>query len=298
MRITPAVTAAALVLLLGVSACSAESGGAPGDGTSQSATSGGSAGATGLPAACSKQQLRTYQAGGLTVATDSPAYEPWFSDDTPTNGKGFESAVSYAVAEKLGYARGDVRWTKATFDSVIAPTPKRWDFDANQFSITAQRAKAVDFSSPYYDVSQAVVTLKSSKFAKITSVAQLKSAKLGAQRATTSLDAINDVIKPTSSPAAYPANPLAVQALKNGTIDALVVDLPTAFYVTGAQLDDATIAGQLPSSGKPEQFGLVLAKGSPLTTCVSAAVDALRDDGTLSKLEQQYLTGAGAPKLS
>ena len=247
---------------------------------------------------CSPGKLHTYTSGQLTVATDSPAYAPWFSDNKPSNGKGFESAVAYAVAKQLGYQRSQVHWTVAGFDSVIAPTPKRWDFDANEFSITAQRAKAVDFSAPYYDVTQAVVTLKGNRFAKATTVAGLKGAKLGAQRNTTSYDAITAQIKPSHAPAPYPTNDLAVQALKNGTIDGLVVDLPTAFYVTSAQVSGSTIVGQLPARGKPEQFGLVLSKGSSLTQCVSSAVNALRANGTLSALEQKWLSGAGAPKLS
>ncbi|SHF80420.1 amino acid ABC transporter substrate-binding protein, PAAT family [Jatrophihabitans endophyticus] len=292
LPLTVLTAVAAIGLLAG---CSAESDGGSG-GPSASGSGGASGSASG--SACRPAQLRTYAQGKLTVATDSPAYAPWFSDNKPTNGKGYESSVVYAVAKRLGFAAADVSWTKATFDSVIAPTPKRWDFDANQFSITAQRAKAVDFSSPYYDVTQSVVTLKSSKFAKATTIAALKGAKLGAERNTTSYDAITDQIKPTRSPAPYPSNDLAVQALKNGTIDGLVVDLPTGFYVTSAQLDDAKIVGQLPAVGKTEQFGLVLAKGSALTRCVSSAVDALRTDGTLTRLQQKWLAGAGAPKLS
>lgn len=297
-----AAVATGTAALLATAACSAESdgsgGGPSGSDAATAAAPGGSSAANGLPSGCDAASLKTYASGKLTVATDSPAYSPWFQDNKPSNGKGFESAVAYAVAAKLGYQRSAVSWTVAPFDSVIAPTPKRWDFDANQFSITAQRAKAVDFSSGYYDVTQAVVTLKNSKYAGATTVAQLKGAKIGAQRNTTSYQAIGDQIKPGPSPSPYPRNDLAVQALKNGTIDALVVDLPTAFYVTSAQLDDAKIVGQLPSTGKPEQFGLVLSKGSALTTCVSAAVDALRSDGTLAALEKKWLTGAGAPKLS
>ena len=303
MRPRLSLTLAAAVTAIGLLAgCSAESDGGSGGGSPVASGSGGamsSSTSSSTATACRADNLRTYAQGRLTVATDSPAYEPWFSDNKPTNGKGYESAVSYAVAGKLGFAKGDVRWTVAPFDSVIAPTPKRWDFDANQFSITAKRKQAVDFSSPYYDVTQSVVTLKNSKFANVTTVAGLKDAKLGGQRDTTSYDAITEQIKPSKTPSPYPTNDLAVQALKNGTIDGLVVDLPTGFYVTSAQLDDAKIVGQLPAAGgTPEQFGLVLTKDSPLTTCVSAAVDALRSDGTLQKLQQRWLAGAGAPKLS
>jgi polar amino acid transport system substrate-binding protein len=243
--------------------------------------------------------MQTHTAGVLTVATDSPAYPPWFVDDKPSNGKGYESAVAYAVAKQLGYSADQVKWVTAAFNSVIAPTPKNFDFDINQVSISAKRAKAVDFSSGYYDVAQAVVALKSDKYANAASIADLDGAKLGAQQGTTSLDAITNVIKPGKTPAEYPRNELAVQALKNGQIDGLVVDLPTGLYITAAELDNAKIVGQLAeSSGQPEQFGLVLDKGSPLTSCVSQAVDALRADGTLERLQQKWLTSAaGAPEL-
>jgi polar amino acid transport system substrate-binding protein len=185
------------------------------------------------------------------------------------------------------------------FNSVFKPTPKNWDFDINEFSISEERKQAVDFSSPYYDVSQAVVTTKGSKAAGATSVADLKPLTLGAQVGTTSLDAINEVIAPSGKPRVYNSNNDAVKALENGQIDALVTDLPTAFYMAAAQLDKGKIVGQLPpSGGTPEQFGLVLDKGSPLTTCVSKAVDALRADGTLDKLVTQWLSQGGAPVLN
>ncbi len=247
---------------------------------------------------CSPTALQTHAKGKLTVATDSPAYEPWFVDNKPSNGKGFESAVAYAVAKQLGYQTNAVTWTHASFTSVIAPTPKQYDFDINEVSITPERAKVVDFSSGYYDVAQAIVTLKGSKIVGVTTVSGLKDAKLGAQQGTTSFDAINDDIKPSVQPHEYPTNDLAVQALKNGQIDGLVVDLPTGLYLTTAELDDAQIVGQLPVGSKPEQFGLVLSKDSPLTACVSKAVDALRSNGTLKTLQQQWLTtSAGAPEL-
>ncbi|GAA1902044.1 ABC transporter substrate-binding protein [Lapillicoccus jejuensis] len=281
----------ALALAAGLAAC-----GAPRD--SSSGTAGGaSAGATGS-AACDKASLRTVTAGTLTVATDKPVYEPWFSGDDPTNGKGFESAVAYAVAAKLGYDKAEVTWTRVPFDSVVTPGTKAFDLDFNEFSITDERKKAVDFSSGYYDVRQAVVTYQGSPIAGATSVAALASSRLGAQVGTTSLTAITDQVKPSSAPMVYNTNDLAVQALKNKQIDGLVVDLPTAFYVVSAQLDGGVIVGQLPAAGgTPEQFGAVLAKGSPLTACVSSAVDALRADGTLGRLETQWLAGQGAPEL-
>jgi polar amino acid transport system substrate-binding protein len=257
-------------------------------------------GATGTSgsAGCAPAQLKTQKPGTLTVATDSPAYAPWFADNKPSNGKGFESAVAYAVAKQLGYASAKVTWVVAPFTSVIAPTPKKFDIDINEVSITPKRAQVVDFSSGYYDVAQAVVALKHNRYASAKSVADLHGAKLGAQQGTTSFDTIVNQIKPGAAPAEYPTNLLAVQALKNGTIDGLVVDLPTGLYITAAQVTGSTIVGQLPVTGKPEQFGLVLTKDSPLTSCVTKAVDTLRANGTLRQLQQRWLTNsAGAPVL-
>jgi polar amino acid transport system substrate-binding protein len=249
--------------------------------------------------ACARDRLETVDASTLTIATDKPVYEPWFVDDKPEYGQGFEGAVAAAVAGQLGYTPEEVTWVRVPFNSVFKPTPKNWDFDINEFSITEQRKQAVDFSSPYYDVSQAVVTTKGSKAAGATTVADLKGLTLGAQVGTTSLDAINTVIAPSSKPRVYNSNNDAVRALENGQIDALVTDLPTAFYMAAAQLDKGKIVGQLPSGGgTPEQFGLVLDKDSPLTTCVSKAVDALKADGTLDKLVTQWLSQGGAPVLN
>jgi polar amino acid transport system substrate-binding protein len=250
-------------------------------------------------AQCTKDTLATKSPGKLTVGTDNPAYEPWFKDNKPENGQGFESAVAYAVAERLGYAPGDVVWTRVTFNNAIAPGPKAFDFDINQFSITEQRRQAVDFSSPYYLVRQTVIALKSSKIAGAKSIAALADAKLGAQVGTTSYKAITDVIRPTAKPQVYNSNDDAKKALQNGQIDGLVVDLPTAFYMTAVELEGGVIVGQLPQVGVPEQFGLVLDKGSPLTGCITRTVDDLRADGTLTELEKQWLAQvAGAPELS
>ncbi|WP_307673999.1 ABC transporter substrate-binding protein [Streptomyces sp. V4I2] len=257
-------------------------------------TPSGSAGTT-----CAKGKLATETSGKLTIATDEPAYEPWFKDDEPTNGEGFESAVAYAVANELGYDKSAVVWQSVPFNKAFAPGEKTFDFDINQVSISDERKKAVDFSSGYYDVRQAVIALKDSKAAKATSLADLKGLKLGAQVGTTSLNYIDDVVKPTQDPAAYAKNDQAKSALKNGQVDAIVVDLPTAFYITAAEVTDATIVGQFENQGgTPEQFGLVLDKGSALTACVTDAVDTLRENGTLARIEQQWLSDAvDAPVL-
>ncbi|MFF7869988.1 ABC transporter substrate-binding protein [Streptomyces qaidamensis] len=248
---------------------------------------------------CEKGELATRTSGKLTIATDEPAYEPWFKDGKPANGKGFESAVAYAVADRLGYAKDKVVWQTVPFNKAFAPGEKTFDFDINQVSVSEERKKAVDFSSGYYDVRQAVVALKGSKAAKAKSIAELKGVKLGAQVGTTSLDYIDDLVRPTQAAAVYGKNDQAKSALKNGQVDAIVVDLPTAFYITGAEVTDATIVGQFEQQGgTPEQFGLVLDKGSALTSCVSQAVDTLREDGTLAKIEQRWLSEAvDAPVL-
>lgn len=246
--------------------------------------------------ACSKDALPTLTEGVLTFGTDQPAYSPWFIDDDPANGKGFESAVAYALAEKLGYGEDDVTWVRVPFNAAIAPGPKTFDANLNEFSITEERRQAVDFSSPYFDVTQALVTVKSSPAARVTSLAGLEGLRLGAQVGTTSYTAAKGI---DPDVAVFNNNDDAKAALSNGQIDAIVLDLPTAFAVQ-AQLTDAEIVGQLPpTEGETEQFGIVLDKGSPLTACVSKAVDELGDDSELFKLQKEWLAGAGnAPVLS
>ncbi|MCG7210948.1 ABC transporter substrate-binding protein [Streptomyces arenae] len=286
-----AVAAATIALLATAVGCAPQPDDKASGGSSSSASAAGSA--------CVKGKLATRTSGKLTIATDEPAYEPWFKDDKPANGEGFESAVAYAVAKQLGYDKNAVVWQSVPFNKAFAPGVKTFDFDINQVSISAERKKAVDFSSGYYDVRQAVIALKGSKAAKATSIADLKGLKLGAQVGTTSLNYISDVVKPSQEAAAYSKNDQAISALKNGQVDAIVTDLPTAFYVTAAQVTNAKIVGQFENqSGTPEQFGLVLDKGSDLTSCVSSAVDTLREDGTLAKLEKQWLSDAvDAPVL-
>ena len=277
----------AVALLLAACGSSTSSSSAP--------VASGSASAT-----CAPSSLTTLAPGKFTVATGAPAFSPWVIDDKPESGKGFESAVTYAVAKKLGYADADVVWTRTGFDEAIAPGPKKFDVNIQQFTISADRKKAVDFSSGYYDLTQAVVTYKGSPIEKATSLAALKDAKLGAAVGTTSLDAITASIQPTTAPKVYNNNDDAVAALKAKQIDGLVVDLPTAFFIAFGELDNGVLIGQLPNSAdQKEQLGFLLAKGSPLTQCVTQAVDALRADGTLAKLQDQWLSAsAGAPVLS
>lgn len=236
--------------------------------------------------------------GVLTIATDEPVYGPWFDNNEPSNGKGYEAAVAYAVAKELGYSADKVEWVRVPFNNVVAPGCRNFDFDINEFSITPERAKVIDFSTGYYDVTQAVITVAGSKIANAKSIADLKRVKLGAQVGTTSYATITDVIKPTQDAAVFDTNDVAKQALANGQIDGLVVDLPTAFYITAVDLENGKIVGQFPAKKGGEQFGLVLSKGSVLTADVSKAVDTLRANGTLAKIEDQWLAaGASAPVL-
>jgi polar amino acid transport system substrate-binding protein len=294
-----AALAAAVTTTLALTAC------APADeadtGTDSSADSSDTSDTSESPAAdeCTPDTMETVADGTLTIATDTPAYEPWFVDNDPTNGQGYESAVAYAIAEQLGYTNEQVTWVTVPFNKVVQPGPKDFDLDVNQVSITEARRKAVDFSSGYFDVVQTVITNAGSAIDGATTVAELADAKLGAQVGTTSYTAITDQIQPSEDPAVFDTNDQAVQALKNGQIDGIVVDLPTAYFMTAVQLDDGVIVGQLPlAGGEPEQFGAVLAKGSPLTGCVSGAVDALRDDGILDQISQEWLAQQGAPELS
>ena len=247
-------------------------------------------------ASCEKADLATVTSGKLTIATGEPAYYPWVIDDKPESGEGFEGAVAYAVAKQLGFNNDEVVWVRTTFDGAVTPGEKNFDFNLQQFSITADRSKVVDFSSPYYTAPQAIVSYKGSKIAGKTSIAELKNAKLGAAVGTTSLDAVENQIG--VKPQVFNDNAAGVTALKNGQIDGLVVDLPTAFYLSGVEVKDGLIVGQLPSSGAGDQFGLLLSKGSKLTPCVSGAVDAITADGTLAAITDKWLaTDAGAPVL-
>jgi len=237
--------------------------------------------------------------GKLTVATGEPAYYPWVIDDDPESGEGFEAAVAYAVAEELGFAEDDVVWVRTTFDEAIAPGPKDFDFNLQQFSITDERKETVDFSSPYYETTQVVVTTGTSPAADATSLADLQNLLIGAQTGTTSFSAIEQVIQPTQGAQAFNSNDDAKLALENGQVDAIVLDLPTAFYIAGVELTDGVLVGQLPTpdGAAGDQFGLVLAKDSPLTADVTAAVDALRENGTLEDLATEWLGGEGQAPL-
>ena len=255
---------------------------------------------------CAKDSLSLYQDGQLTIGADNPAFGPWFGGaektkpwkvSDPYSGKGYESAVAYAVARQLGFAKADVKWTPIPFAQSFRPGPKKFDFYLTQVSYTPERAKVVDFSNSYYFVNQAVVGRKGTPIAKARSIAALKPFELGAQLGTTSYSYIQQHVKPSSKPLAYDTNDLAVQALKNGQIDGIVVDLPTAFYVTAVQVEDGVIVGKLPTKGTKERFGMVFAKGNSLRSCVNKAIGRLWQNGTIRNLQRLYLAKAGAPDL-
>lgn len=270
LRRATVVAAAAAAIALTLSACSTPS------------TDSGSGDGSGLP---------TVTEGKLTIATGEPNYEPWFVDDDPSNGEGFEGAVANAVAEQLGYTADDIVWVRTTFDGAIAPGPKGWDINLQQFSITDDRKKAVDFSSPYYTTTQAVVAVGGSPAASATTIDELKATKVGVASGTTSYTVAKAQLGEADLNVFNSVDDV-VLALKGGQIDAMITDLPGAFYVVGAQLDDGVVTGQFADANGGDDFGIVLPKGSALTADVAKAVDALRDNGTLDELQQKWLSDA------
>jgi polar amino acid transport system substrate-binding protein len=255
---------------------------------------------------CSKDSLDTTTAGKLTVGADNPAFPPYFDPDpadtawelgNPNNGKGFESAVAYAVAEALGFAKADVTWIPVTFDNAIAPGDKDFDIYLTQVSYSAERAQAVDLSDGYFDQNQTVIALADNPIASVTTVAGLKTFKLGAPAGTTSYDYIVNNIQPSADASAYNSLGDAIAGLNAKQIDGVVVDLPTAFYATAAQMDNGKIVGTLPTIGDVDHFSIVLDKDSQLTDCVSQALAELKTDGTLDSITDEWITGQGAPEL-
>jgi polar amino acid transport system substrate-binding protein len=274
-------------------------------GSSNKSASGGATTTTAGAESCTKASLPLVHSGQLTVGTDNPAYPPWFGGaekspwkvSDPRSGQGFESAVAYAVAKKLGFANNEVNWIVVPFNTSFAPGPKKFDFDINEISYTPARAKVVGFSDSYYDVDQAVVAKKGTPIARAQSTADLQKYKLGAQIGTTSYTYITEFIKPSKQPAVFDTNDAAVAALKNGQIDGLVVDLPTAFYVTAAQVPNSKIVGQFPTSAAGERFGMVFEKGNKLVGCVNHALTQLKHDGTLQQIQEKWLAKVGGAPI-
>ena len=292
--LAPVLTIAAASLLL--AACGQES--TPSAASTAAASTAASAAAVDE---CSPANLTTVTGGQLTIGTDSPAYPPYFvTDDAtkengdPASGQGFESAVAYAVAEGLGFTTDQVKWEVVPFNSSYAPGEKSFDFDINQISITPERAEVVDFSDGYYTVNQAVVALADSPIAGATTIAELQKANLGAQVGTTSATFIDEVVKPENQAQIFNDTKSAMQA---GQIDGLVVDLPTAYYITAVEIENSKIVGQFQAQEGGEQFGLLFAKGNPLVSCVNKVLGELKASGELQAIQDQWLAGESAPYI-
>jgi polar amino acid transport system substrate-binding protein len=301
LRSLAALALASLALAAcGSSGSSSVTGGSAAAGSTTPAASASSAAAattSSTAAACSPSTLKLHTPGVLTVATDSPAYPPYFEHNKPSNGKGFESAVAYAVAAKLGFKPSQVKWVVEPFDSSYAPGPKSFDFDINEISITKARAQEVDFSTPYYTNPQGIIVSNSSPLAHASSLAAFKGATIGVQIGTTSLAAVTAEIKPSSQPQVFNTSNDVVSAFKINRVQAIVVDLATAFELTATNLPHTTIAGQFSAPGG-DNWGLLLTKDSPLTSCVDKAVSALRADGTLAALNKRWIASAASvPEL-
>ena len=272
-----ALIAVAAAATAGLAACGSSAATSTGGGTAVGAMSCTYAGI----------QSHLYQHGALTVATDKPVYPPWFDNNKPADGKGYESAVAYAIAKQLGFKPAQVHWAYEPFDASYAPGPKKFDFDVNEISYTPQRATAVSFSSSYYDVQQAIVALKSSAIATKHSAAQLKTYVYGDQIGTTSLSFITGSIQPTSQPKVFSTLNDVKQALQTNQIAALVTDTPTAQYISSSEIANSEMVAQFPSTG--EHYGLLFSKGNPLVGCVNKAIATLKANGTLAALQKQYL---------
>ena len=238
---------------------------------------------------CATSKLALHTAGQLTVATDTPAYPPYFENNKPANGMGFESAVAYAVGKQLGFSASKVKWVTESFNASYAPGPKGFDFDINEISITPQRAKAVSFSTPYYKNPDAIIVAKGSPLAHAKSLAAFKSASIGVQIGTTQLAAVDQLIKPTKAASVFDTSNDVISAFKIHRVNAIVVDYATALYLTSAELSKTTIAGQFTAPGG-DNWGLLLKKGSALTPCVNKALAKLKSNGTLTALTKRWMS--------
>jgi polar amino acid transport system substrate-binding protein len=306
--------ALAAVLSLAVAACGGDTGGGTTTTAEVETTTTAAASPTTMaeatttsaaPEACAVDSLNLVNPGQLTVATGEPVFPPWMgvgdeNFDVPESGTGFEGALVYELADELGFSEDQVTFVRTGFDEAIAPGPKEWDFNIQQYSITEERDEVVDFSDPYYETQQALVTFADSEYADVGTIADLQDAMLGAAIGTTSLDFVENVIQPNPEVSVYDENVDVEAAMNAGQIDGLVVDLPTAYFITAAQVEGTVIAGVFEAQAEsPDQFGLLFEDGNPLVECVNEALATLRDDGTLAALEEEWLTQAGAvPTIS
>jgi polar amino acid transport system substrate-binding protein len=262
---------------------------------------------------CATDQLHLLKPGTLTVGTDVPAFQPWFAGTgtdgpwkgvpshgtgNPASGQGFESAVTYAIADQLGFAHGDVSWVPVPFNESFKPGDKPFDFDINEISYNADRAQVVTFTDGYYNVQQALVAVKGTPIASARTFADLKQYKLGVQIGTTSYNYITDNVQPDQQPAVYDKSPDVIAALNAGQIDGYVTDAPTAYVnVLISQVKDGVVVGQFPTIGQQEYFGLVLQKENPLVTCLNQAIATLQSNGTLDQLQSKWLKPITFPEI-
>ncbi len=287
-----------LLVALVVAACGGDGGAtttaaSPGT-TAAPATTAAPPETTEAPDPCAKENLALVTPGTLTIATGEPAFPPYVIDDDPTNKQGFEAAIAYAVAAEMGFTDAEVAWIRTGFDDVIAPGPKDFDFNLQQFSITTDRDEVVDFSVPYYTTNQALIAYADSPAVAAATLADLKGLKLGAQIGTTSLAYIENVIQPDTAALVYDTNVDAKSALDAKQVDGIVTDLPTAYYITAVEIPEATIAGVFEvSPDQADNFGLLMANDSPLKACVDAALESLRAAGTLDALATEWMVQAG-----
>jgi polar amino acid transport system substrate-binding protein len=297
-----------LLVVVGLLSFGAAGCGSDDDGDEGAAGTTEAAATTGAADGCEKDSLELVDEGQLTIGTDNPAYPPWFGGGTPegsqweindpSTGEGFESAVAYAVAEELGFTEDEVEWMVVPFNQSFRPGPKDFDFDINQISYTEERDQAVDFSDSYYDVNQALVAVEGTPIADATTVEELKQYRLGAQIGTTSLAYIQENVQPEQEPRVYDTSNDVISAINAKQIDGIVVDLPTAFFVVAAEMENGTIVGQFPSVGEQERFGMVFEEGNTLRDCVNEAIAALKEDGRLEDIQQEWLSDkADAPVI-
>ncbi len=318
MRRTATLATSALLVSIAVAACSGSgaspspSAAVPSEAPSTAPSEAPSVAPSPTPDACAKENLALTTPGTLTIGADNPAFPPYFQGPAegetatepwefgdPNNGQGFEAATAYAIAEALGFAKEEVTWIPVPFNNAIQPGDKDFDIYLTQVSFSEERATAVDLSDGYFDLNQSVVALADTPIAGVTSVAALKDFVLGAPIGTTSLTYITEVIAPTADPKVYDTLDAGVQALSNGQVDGLVVDLPTAFYIRDAQLTGGQIVGSLPQVGADvEHFSVALDLGSPLTDCVNGAIASITADGSLAAITEEWITGQGAPALT
>ncbi|MDJ0924053.1 MAG: ABC transporter substrate-binding protein [Acidimicrobiia bacterium] len=252
---------------------------------------------------CEFADLNLVTAGTLTVATGEPVFPPWMGVgddvfDVPESKTGFEGALVYELAAKMGFADDQVTFVRTGFDEAIAPGPKDWDFNIQQYSITEAREEVVDFSQPYYTTKQALVSIGGTAVIGASSLSDLADARLGAAIGTTSFDFVEDVIEPNQDASVYDDNVDAIAALVAGQLDGIVVDLPTAYFMTAVQIPeqgaDGIIVAQFEAEAQdPDNYGMLFADGNTLVSCVNAALAELEDDGRLEALEDEWLEQGG-----